>query len=183
MTDIRRSLKQGPLRLDFVWLGDRWTHEIGLDDAPGPIVRAESVDPPSDRPECLISPAYQEIAREEADDSPWMLLGRAGRHHQSAVVSRLADGFRFDVANRCSLASPRVAATYRVDLSSSDLDDASEARITWRVGQGRLVLAAESSSILAMAEAGRRSTRVQVVAATGPDPRTQRLDYRWTWSP
>lgn len=179
--DDRRQLLQAPIRLDFDWLGDRWTHSIQHLDLPGSIVRAESIDPPSDRPECLISPAYQEITQDE-DGSLLMLIGRAGGHHVSAVVTRTDGGFGFDVANRCSLADPRSAATYLLDGTSSDLEDARDDRIVWRLGPGRLILTAESGSRLALAEAGRRYTRVQILALSQPDQRTQRLAYRWEWA-
>jgi hypothetical protein len=90
-----------------------------------------------------------------------------------------------DVADRCRGPVESLAATYLVRLDSGALVDASPEIIAWNSGDpspGRLELIAEPPSRVALAEAGRQATRVQVLAAIEPGAFTHRLRYRWRWT-
>ena len=118
------------------------------------------------------------------------------QHHFSASVSvyREQEAERFivveiDVADRCRARVSAFAATYLVRLGSSDLADAGLQAISWNsradeeiAGPDRLELLCGPPGSVALAEAGRNASRVQVLAAIDPHIYTQRLHYRWRWS-
>jgi hypothetical protein len=90
-----------------------------------------------------------------------------------------------DVADRCRAHVVTLAATYNVRLDSGALIDASPHAITWDAfgpDERRLELVAVAPSTLALAEAGRNATRVQVLAAIDSGSFTHRLRYRWRWT-
>jgi hypothetical protein len=92
-----------------------------------------------------------------------------------------------DIADRCRSTVEVLAATYLVQLGSSDLIDAGPGRVLWgggALGQGRLEFTTDGGAgSVALAEAGRRATRVQALAALDPSTHTQRLYYSWRWTP
>jgi hypothetical protein len=192
-----RVVMSGPgLRFAFARLGDRWTHRL---ERPG---EGESVigcavesDLERDSPARVVSPVYQEIHRHERAREPGLCLlltGRLFQHHFSAAVDLRIEPDRpeslvldIDVADRCRAPVESVAATYSVGFDSSALADAGPQLIAWDVGgrcQARLELLADPPCTLALAEAGRRASRVQVLAAIQPATFTYRLCYRWRWT-
>jgi hypothetical protein len=91
-----------------------------------------------------------------------------------------------DIADRCRAAIDALAATYLIQLGSSDLVEADPRRIVWRgpgLGQGRLEFTTGGEHQVALAEAGRQATRVQALARIVPTTYTQRLFYSWRWTP
>jgi hypothetical protein len=192
-----RAVMSGPgLRLAFARVGDRWTHRLEL---PGEdeieVARAVESDPERDSAARVVSPVYQEIQRHERAENPGLCLvstGRLFQHHFSAALSLRIDPDRpeslvldIDVADRCRAPVESLAATYSVRFDGSALLDAGPRVITWGTegrSPGRLELLADPPCTLALAEAGRRASRVQVLAAIQPATFTYRLRYRWRWT-
>jgi len=187
----------GPgLRLALARIGDRWTHRLehpGEDEIE--VARAVESDIERDSAVGVVSPVYQEIQRHERALEPGLCLlatGRLFQHHFSAAVSLRIDPDRpeslvldVDVADRCRAPVESLAATYSVRFDSSALVDAGPRVITWDMEgrcPGRLELLADPPCTLAVAEAGRRASRVQVLAAIQPATFTYRLRYRWRWT-
>jgi hypothetical protein len=192
-----RAVMSGPgLRLAFARMNDRWTHGLELpasDDAD--VAGAIESDPERDSAAWVTSPVYQELHRHDRAPDPglWVLVtGRLFQHHFSAAVSLRhrsdrPDGLvlEFDVADRCRAPVEGLAATYLVRLDNGALDDAGPRVITWRTEghrPGRLELLADPPCTLALAEAGRRASRVQVLAGIRPATFTYRLRYSWRWT-
>jgi hypothetical protein len=138
---------------------------------------------------------YQELQRHGlagGEGLCLLLTGRSFQHHFSAAVSLGIDQGQteslvadFDVADRCRAPVATLAATYLVELDSGSLADAEPSRIAWspdRLGPGSLELLVEPPATLALAEAGRGRTSVQVLAAIKPGALTHRLRYRWHWT-
>jgi len=121
-----------------------------------------------------------------------LLTGLSFSHHFSAAMTLSRDPrhpsgivLEFDVADRCRSPVESLAATYLVGLDSDALEAADRGRIAWCVGPpnlGRLELVAGPQAALALAEAGRTATRVQIVAAIQPGTFTHRLRYCWRWT-
>jgi hypothetical protein len=192
-----RAVMSGPgLRLTLARFGDRWTHRLGR---PGEdekdIACAVESDLERDSPARVVSPVYQEIHRHERPEAPGLCLlltGRLFQHHFSAAVNLRIGPDRLqtlvldiDVADRCRAPVQSVAATYSVGFDSSALVDAGPQLIAWEADgrcPGRLELLADPPCTLALAEAGRRASRVQVLAAIQPATFTYRLRYRWRWT-
>lgn len=180
---------EGPgLALAFRKDGDRWIESIA-----GPsveLIRA-LIGEPSD-PARVPHPVYQEwqLHGPESGASICLLLtGLSFTHHFSAALTIAADPsdpaavqIDFDVADRCRSPVENLAATYLIDLSSNALASADPHRIAWEVPDGRLELLAGPGASLAMAEAGRRATRAQILAAIEPGTFTHRLRYGWRWT-
>ena len=194
----------------FVRTTDRWTHELvfragalpGASGA-GPIALVSTIegDPGQADPTRVVSPVYQELQRHEfAGDHLRgvcvLLTGHSHQHHFSASVSLYRDQeaerfvvLEIDVADRCRAPVSALAATYLVRLGSSGLVDAGQQAITWAgstgsevTGPGLLELRCDAPSTLALGEAGRNATRMQVLAVINPAVFTHRLRYRWRWS-
>jgi hypothetical protein len=193
--DDRQSIVGPGFRLTFARSGERWTHALAIGDGPAHVLNgiacAIEGDPERDDPRRVVSPAYQEIQPHPNEQGICLLLtGMATPHHFSTVVvaRRVKDRLTIavDLADRCRAPIDILAATYTVQLGSSDLIDASSERIVWggdALGQGRLEFAADARDSVALSEAGRRATRVQALAAIDPSTYTQRLRYQWTWTP
>jgi hypothetical protein len=176
-------------------VGDRWTHAI-LGHEPGIALAKSQADPPgSEHLARVVSPVYQEVQLHgpTAGSSLCVLLtGLFLKHHFSAAVTLSIDPVEsgrvlldFDVADRCRSAVESLAATYLVGLDSGALVEADPDRIAWDVegpAPGRLELVAGPQASLAMAEAGRRATRTQILAAIQPGAFTHRLRYGWRWT-
>jgi hypothetical protein len=193
--DDQRTVRAPGIRLTFARPGERWLHELALDDGsePAPTVIARSVESdiePVDRSR-VISPTYQELQEHPLDEGVRVLLtGQSTPHHFSAVVTARWDGksasIVFDVADRCRTPIEALAATYLVPLGSSALVDASPDRLLWGgelLGGGSLEFAAASPNTVSLAEAGRRACRVQALAHLRAGDATQRLVYQWNWTP
>lgn len=180
---------EGPgLTLAFHREGDRWIESIR--GPAGALVSAligETNDPAR-----VPHPVYQEwqLHGPESGDSICLLLtGLSFTHHFSAAVTIAADPvdpaalrIDFDVADRCRSPVESLAATYLLDLGSSALASADPEGIAWEVPNGRLELLAGPGASLAMAEAGRRATRAQIVSPIVPGVFTHRLRYGWRWT-
>jgi hypothetical protein len=183
----------------FDQVDGRWTHALafGLSDQEETTIACTvESHPERDDPTRVVSPVYQEIHYHEVTGAQarglcFLLTGRLFQHHFSAAVSlsRAPESpglivLDIDVADRCRSAVSSLAATYLVGLGSSDLVDAGPQGIVWAggaLGPGRLELRCDLPSVLALAEAGRRATRVQAVAAIDAANFTHRLRYRWRW--
>jgi hypothetical protein len=191
----RQFLRAPGLRLGFRRSGERWTHcvSVGTGDDALLTVIAVTVegDPTRDDPVRVVSPTYQDIQPHFADGETCALLtGLSIPHHFSAVVTARRDGsttvLDVDIADRCRAAIDALAATYVVQLGSSDLVEADPRRIVWRsdaLGKGRLEFTSGGEHQVALAEAGRQATRVQALARLDPATYTQRLFYSWRWTP
>ena len=198
----RFLLRCAGVRITFVRSGERWTHHAAFGaESVGDLHLAEVVsavegDPDRDTPDLVVSPVYQQIQQHEfAGDKIrgicLLLTGQSFQHHFSAAVSLFRDPasprfvvFDVDVADRCRGPVSFLAATYMVRLGSSELRAASAHEIAWvgsPLGDGRLELECDLPAGLALAEAGRAATRVQVLAKIDPAASTHRLRYRWRW--
>ncbi len=143
----------------------------------------------------IANPVYQEVQLHgpvTGSSLCLLLTGLSSNHHFSAAVTLSMDplapgrvALDFDVADRCRSAVESLAATYLVAVTSGALMTADPHRIAWDVGSpalGRLELVAGPEASLAIAEAGRRATGVQVLAAIRPGSFTHRLRYGWRWT-
>jgi hypothetical protein len=203
-TDDRYVIHGPGARITFARTGDRWTHHLAFgagrwaDEPSSALASAVESDLDRQDPARIVSPVYQEIQRHEfAGDKVRglcvLLTGHLFQHHFSAAVSLFRDhdapGFivlEIDVADRCRAPVSSLAATYLVRLGSNDLADASAHAITWSgpaigSGAGCLELRCHPPGTVALAEAGRHATGVQVLAAIDPAVFTHRLRYRWRW--
>jgi len=194
-------------RVTFVRTDDRWTHHLAFRAGPetgagsSALVSTVEDEPGREDPTRIVSPVYQELQRHEFVGDHIrgvcvLLTGHMHQHHFSASVSLYRDQeaerfvvLEIDVADRCRAPVSALAATYLVRFGSSELADAGQHAITWsgsapeaEPGPQRLELRCDSPGSVALAEAGRNATRVQVLAAIDPTVFTHRLRYRWRWS-
>ena len=72
---------------------------------------------------------------------------------------------KVDVADRCRGPIEALASTYTVDARSDDLIDASPSIAAWELWPDRLTFAATEPAQVSLAEAGRRATQIQALAA------------------
>lgn len=154
------------------------------------LVASHEWDEERDDPERVISPVFQELQlhRDPEGRPHVLLLGMSGAHHFSAdFLCEDRDGaarIAVDVADRCRRADTAFhASTYDMTLDSGQLVAADASTIAWDADEGRLTLAAGPSTSLAMAESGRRGTRVQALAETGVVGATRRWQYSWSLTP
>jgi hypothetical protein len=193
--DERVRLRGPGFGVEFRRDGDRWI-EAGL--GPGAatdLVRAQLVNAAGDDPARIPHPVYQELQPHGSTPGSSLcvlLTGLAFSHHFSASMSLARDPHRpagvvldVDIADRCRATIESLGATYLVALDSGALEAADPERIAWRVDgptPGRLELVAGPQASLALAEAGRSATRVQIVATIRPATFTHRLRYGWRWT-
>jgi hypothetical protein len=181
--------------VEFRRVGDRW-----IDAGTGPVAAIELVRPQllnggGEDPARVPHPVYQELQLHGPTSGSslcLLLTGLSFNHHFSAAVTLSMDPdlpggilLDFDVADRCRSPVESLAATYLVGLDSGALGAADPGRIAWDVATpspGRLELVAGPQASLALAEAGRKATRVQVVASIQPGTFTHRLRYGWRWT-
>jgi len=191
-------------RITMARAAGQWTHQLALDEDgaidPGgpPLIAALETDPDRADPARVVSPVYQELHRHElaGDQFPGLCLLLTGNlvpHHFSAAVSLSRDPsdpawfvLEFDIADRCRAPITSLAATYQLGLSSGELVDAGPDAIRWNISapgasSKLLELRCILPGSLAMAEAGRSSTRVQALAGLDPAQFTHRLRYQWRW--
>ena len=204
-SDDRIAIQGAGGRLDFVRVGERWTHDLRLvttgwalpADWPAIIASSVEIDPERDEPTRIVSPVYQEIQRhefsaEQVRGQCVLLTGRAFKHIFSAALTLSRDAnepaftvLDIDVADRCREPVESLAASYLVRLGSSELIEAGPHAIAWSggaIGTARVELHCDPPGRLALAEAGRQATRVQALAAINPGDFTHRLRYRWRWA-
>jgi len=189
--DDRKSILLPPFRLDFAWLGDRWTHELRAASGAAwtSLVRAVEGDAGRDDPARVVSPAYQQLhLQQDGPRASALLVGQSGPHHFSAAftVREEADVIvvEADVADRCRSGNVVLSCTYVVEATSGDLLDADPARAAWSLrDSGRLAFEVTAPGSLALAEGGRRGTQVQAGARIDPETRTHRCQYLWRWTP
>lgn len=194
-----RSAHAWDLSVHFDFADGRFMQTLAVDIGPSPdgdaaatLVAAVEIEPDPDAPERLAGPVFQELGPRE-DRGPMLLVGRVGRHHISASIERAfgperSGGWLFDLADRCTVGIPRFAATYHVVLPPSLLVEAGSDRVVWRpetLGGGELMLEVADPdegprSRIAVAEAGRNASLVQIAAPT-PAGATARCRYRWLW--
>lgn len=181
--DDRKSVVLSGLRVEFLWVEDRWSHALKVGEDRRIVLSVEGGDDPSR----VVSPAYQQFHWHE-DGGEAMLIGQSGPHTFSAVfrlsASEAGAVLSVDLADRCREPVNALACTYVADLNSGNLDSADSASIVWSLGEpaGRLSLDSEGSTTLSLAEAGRRGTQVQALGAIDPEALTHRLAYRWSWT-
>jgi hypothetical protein len=193
--DERASLQCLGFGAEFHRVGDRWTHTIFGCEPRVAWARSASVPSGSEDPARVGDPVYQELQLHEnlpGSGVCLLLTGLSFNHHFSATVMLAPDpvqpgGIRldFDVADRCRSNIASLAATYIVELDSGALADASPERIAWDTAEpsaGRLELVVVPPATLALAEAGRKATRVQILGSIQPDAFTHRLCYSWRWA-
>lgn len=190
ITDVRTIRAPGST-WTFRRRADRWLHEFGF-GAGDPFASSVEADPaaPEANPSEILSPTFQDLQwhPEVAPKARALLTGQATYHHFSAVVaaSIRPDGlleWEIDVADRCRGEIAALTSTYIINASSSDLIDAAPDRIAWNHPKGRIDLTVSLGATLALAEAGRRTTRLQIMAKIDPRSNTQRYIYRWRWTP
>lgn len=193
--DERATLLAEGLGLEFRKLGDRWAHAI-VGPGPGRVLAESTSAPPGDEdPARVVSPVYQELQLHGPETGPSLCLLLTGlffQHHFSAAVTLSRDPVQgrgvfldLDVADRCRSRVECLAATYLVRLDSGALVSADPERIAWQVdspGAGLLELVAVPPAALAIAEAGRKATRVGILASIQPGSFTHRLRYGWRWT-
>jgi hypothetical protein len=206
-TDLRCAIRGRGVQITFERSGDRWTHHLAFDCGPArkgtPGIAAAALETDAEHADAarIVSPVYQEITRHDfAGDRMrglcLLLTGRLFTHHFSAAVSVLTEHgdpdavvIDFDIADRCRAHVASLAATYQIQLGSSNLSDAGPQAIVWcpleddaGAGRGRIELHSDPPGSLALTEAGRQATRIQAVAAIDPAVFTHRLRYRWRWA-
>ena len=193
--DDRVALSGPGFGVEFRRIGDRWTESIRQGGPSLGLVCSQIVNPVGEDAGRVMHPVYQEAQLHGADRGSavcLLLTGLSFSHHFSAAVSLSRDTdcrssvlLDFDVADRCRTPVESLAATYLVDLDSGTLEAADSRAIAWRLEApvpGRLELVAGPGAALALAEAGRKATRVQIVAAIQPGAFTHRLRYGWRWT-
>jgi hypothetical protein len=189
--DDRWTFAGSGLRLTFYRVGDRWSHSLAVGAGSHAVACPREWDADPDDPARVVSPVYQEVHDNSSEGTCLFLLtGQATPHHFAAVTTVRRDGetltIEFDVADRCRRPVEALAATYVVQLGSSDLLDAGAERIVWEggaIGGGRLEFATDRPGALTLAESGRRATQVQATAHVVAANQTHRLIYRWRWTP
>lgn len=177
-----------PVCLTFRKEGPRWSHDVEVDGTP--VASSVEWEPGRDDPARVVSPAYQQVLVQQTPEGgdQALLVGGWGAHHGAAVftLTGAAAGvaIEVDVAVRTRADLQAMASTYTVHLSSGALVDAGPNAITWILDPpvgGRLRFESGSPFHVALAEAGRRRTRVQAGAEIVGDASTHRLLYRWQW--
>jgi hypothetical protein len=181
-----------PLGLSFRWDGLCWSHILFS----GETTLAASIESDAlrDDHDRIVSPTYQQLSVNSADDGARILLmGQRGRNHSSGVFTTRenlnAVAVEVDVAIRSRSNLSSLASTYRVEFTSSDILDADAEVIVWRMrtppgGTLRFEAIAEEpgATLVALSEAGRKAMNVQAVARFPATGATNRLRYRWRWS-
>ncbi len=193
--DGRASLRSRSFGVAFRKLADRWSDELIGAETGVVLARSHPITAEGEDPTRVVNPVYQEAQLHGAPRAASVCLlftGLSFDHHFSAAVTLSADPensdavlIDYDAADRCRSPVQVLAATYVVSLNSGALESADPARIVWQVGppdQGRLELSAVAPCSLAMAEAGRGATRVQIIAPTQAGTFTHRLRYGWRWT-
>ena len=193
--DERASLVGHGFGVVFRKQSDRWTDAIVGPDPLTELAISQPESSTSPDPSRIVSPVYQELQLHGPETGPTLCLlltGLSFDHHFSAAVTLSLDPAQrgsvlldVDVADRCRSPVQSLAATYLVDLDSGSLMAAEPGTIVWQVAgasPGRLELVAEPPASLALAEAGRKAMRVQILATLQPETFTHRLRYRWRWT-
>jgi hypothetical protein len=192
LDDDRASLRGDGFGVAFRKQGDRWAEAIFVAGPEIELVTSPVAAPSDESPARMSHPVYQEVQlhRPSGDAEACLLLtGLAFHHHFSAAVTLRTEPpdpgrlrLDFDIADRCRPPIECLAASYLVRLDSSALAAADPHRIAWQFATpspGQLELVAGPGVSLALTEAGRQATRVQVLAAVQPGLGTHRLRYGW----
>jgi hypothetical protein len=184
------SIEAEGLALRFDRSEGPWSHAIAVatdrDGSFEPVATSLVWDAERDDSVRVAAPVFQELQlKADPDGNPQtLLLGMSGRHHFSGVftVSRRDGGVGVDVdvVDRCRGEVFGLASTYTVRLDSGHLETSDESAISWSLGSRRLSFSAGASTRLAMAEAGRRATRVQAVPSAIDASPSRRWQYSWT---
>jgi hypothetical protein len=196
----RRAIITPVARLDFLLVGDRWSHRLapasaGEDGPPiaSSVEAPESAGPQSDPP----SPTYQEVTLvAEPDMVRVFCLGQFGPNHFATTfairhLTDLPGGsldhtlFEVDIAVRREATDRPLAATYTVHSPPSTLNIVSDYGIGWTWDDPHLIalferpMGSPANHRFAVDEAGRAACRVQLVAPGDTGVRTNRLRYNW----
>jgi hypothetical protein len=192
--DVATLMAPG-LGVEFRKVGDRWSDAILCGDRGIVPPCFSTARPATEDPARVASPVYQDLQLHGSDTGRSLCLLLTGlffKHHFSAAVTLATDPQRagrilldYDVADRCRSPVESLAATYLVGFDSGALASADPGRIAWHVAAptpGLLELVAPPPASLALGEAGRRGTLVQVLASIQPGSFTHRLRYCWRWT-
>lgn len=202
-TDDRVEFHGPDWRISVRRRGDRWIHGLSFGDFDPveierwPLISSVESDRDAQDPTRVASPVYQELRRRDAADSDarnvqFLLTGKHFHHDFSAVLTVGPDPDEpgvivadFDVLDRCLGEVNSLAATYLVRLDSGALETADSESIVWTggpLGAGSLTFRVDRGASLALAEAGRHSSRVQALAQLKADSLTHQLRHQWRWA-
>lgn len=202
-TDDRVEIHGPDWRISLRRRGDRWLHGLSFGDFDPveierwPLISSVESDRDAKDPTRVASPVHQELQRHNAPGSDerrvrFLLTGKHFDHDFSAVLTVGPDPedagvivADFDVADRCQGEINSLAATYLVRLDSGALQTADSESIVWSggpLGGGSLTFRVASGASLALAEAGRHSSRVQALARLEAGSFTHQLRYQWRWA-
>ena len=170
---IKPFLSLGPsaqgLGLAFYPLADRHSHGFAS-EAGENLIGSLELTPEMESAEGPSSPVFQEIHREDLPQGPsLMTVGQWGFIHYSAVfLQESATRFDCDIAARVRLSGDvRLASTYTVRATATDLIEASGEQMVCRVGQGQAIrIKAGPGTELIVAPAGHAGLRVQIFPTT-----------------
>ncbi|NBT13710.1 MAG: hypothetical protein EBS56_09045 [Planctomycetia bacterium] len=133
------TLTAGRLTISFTWCGDRWAHEIGLEDG-GTWRSVEGPEASGGDPRWPASPVLVELSRLQTPRGPALLgVGSAGRSHFSASIDvdpDVPDRLRFEIACRIHEPPAWLGSTYRgpggvVRVTPGPTADAPPATVAW----------------------------------------------------
>lgn len=165
------ALGQGPngLGLAFYPLADRHCHAF-TGEAGENLVNSLDLSPEMESAEGPASPVFQEVHREDLPQGPsLMTVGQWGKIHFSAVfLQESATRFDCDIAARVRLSGDvRLASTYTLRATASDLLEASGQEVVCRVGQACAIrITAGPGTEFVVAPAGHAGLRVQIFPTT-----------------
>lgn len=197
LLDHRRGLQ-----LLFRPWGDQFEHLLGFDlsnlaggsmrrgnrDYERVVQSVEGVDFPNSREDLpQPSPVYQEIAHQvDGDNHSFLLIGRHGHHHYSAVFALGSDEttttLDVDVADRCRRPSHPLTCSYAV---RSNLPEAESSRASWTLEPGghvRIAFETRAGTALTLADHSLGKGLVQAIAPASVDGHTTRCRYVWRWT-
>lgn len=202
-TDDRVEIHGPDWRISLRRRGDRWIHGLSFGDFDPveierwPLISSVESDRDAKDPSRVASPVHQELQRHNAPGSDGrkvqlFLTGKHFDHSFSAVLTVGPDSedpgvivADFDVADHCRGEINSLAATYLIRLDSGVLQTADSESIVWSggpLGAGSLTFRVASGASLALAEAGRHSSRVQALARLEADSFNHQLRYQWRWA-
>ena len=174
------------LGLDFYQLADRCSHAFCGETGEN-LIGSLELTPEMETAEGPASPVFQEVHREDLPQGPsLMTVGQWGTIHYSAVfLQESAARFDCDIAARVRLSGDvRLASTYTVRATATDLLEASVEQVVCRVGHGLVIrIKAGPGTELILAPAGHAGLRLQIFPTTilidsaPPSARTVRWSY------
>lgn len=202
-TDDRVEIEGPDWRISIRRRGGRWLHGLSFGDFDPveierwPLISSVESDRDAEDPTRVASPVYEELQRRDEPETSAksVRLALSGKHfqHDFSAVLTVGDDpeepgtivANFDIANDCRGEVNSFAATYLVRLNSGALLSADSESIVWAggpLGDGTLTFRVGPGAALALAEAGRHSSRIQALAGLKADSSTHQLRYQWRWA-